>query len=75
MLSDQEIDEMIAEGDFGRIKGWRLLEKYPYLENYPPRKRFKKMRDLAVHEFKTGVLCDLLQIDKRGWTLLADDAE
>ena len=51
-LSKEELDKRIEEREFMGIKGSVLIKHYPYLLDYPPGRRKKKMWDLAVHEHK-----------------------
>ncbi len=62
-LSKEELDTRIADQEYMGIKGSILIKHYPYLLDYPPRKRMKKMGDLAVHEHKQYFLAKSLGFD------------
>ena len=75
MLSDQQFDRLIAEEDYMGITGWRLLQAYPYLAEYPPGLRKRKMHDLAVHQFKMSMLCKSLGFEPRKYCPLLYEQE
>lgn len=62
-LSKEELDKMIEDHEYLGIKGSVLIEHYPYLLEYPPGKRSKKMYDLALHEHKQFFLAKSLGFD------------
>ena len=62
-LSREELDKRIEEQEYVGIKGSVLIKHYPYLLDYPARKRMKRMCDLAVHEHKQYFLAKSLGFD------------
>ena len=71
-LSEEELNKRIDEDVYMGIKGSVLIENYPYLKDYPLRKRMNKMHDLALHEHKTAMLCKYLRFDPRDYCLVGD---
>ena len=62
-LSREELDKRIADQEYMGIRGSVLIKHYPYLLDYPPRQRKKKMCDLAIHEHKQYFLAKSLGFD------------
>ena len=68
-VSDEELDQRIEEQEYMGIKGSILIEHYPYLLDYLPGRRIKKMYDLAVHEHKAYFLSKSLGFDPTEYSL------
>ncbi len=68
-LSKEELDKRIADQEYMGIKGSVLIKHYPYLLDYPPGRRIKKMYDLAAHEHKAYFLSKSLGFDPTEYSL------